>query len=101
MASYGTSRQNSDEFVDVMLGKLVEALHDPGGRRNFEINPMKEDETRLGRAPKCGAKTRPHARGMSRADRVDRGRCSAPRAVVAFGTAHAGKACKFHLREKR
>jgi hypothetical protein len=32
-----------------------------GGRQNFEINPMKEDETRLGdprRAPKCGAKTR-------------------------------------------
>jgi hypothetical protein len=30
----------------------------PGGRRNFVINPMKEDETRLGRAPKCGARTR-------------------------------------------
>jgi hypothetical protein len=36
------------------------ALHQ-GGRRNFEINPMKEDETRLGnipRAAKCGARTR-------------------------------------------
>ena len=32
-----------------------------GAQCNFEINPMKEDETRLGdprRAPKCGAKTR-------------------------------------------
>jgi hypothetical protein len=33
----------------------------PGGRQNFEINPMKEDETRPGdlrRAPTCGARTR-------------------------------------------
>ena len=33
----------------------------PGGPAQFEINPMKEDETRLGdprRAPKCGARTR-------------------------------------------
>jgi hypothetical protein len=32
-----------------------------GGRQNFKINPMKEDETRLGnipRAAKCGARTR-------------------------------------------
>jgi hypothetical protein len=35
-------------------------IHNRGARRNFEINPMKEDETSLGdrRAPKCGARTR-------------------------------------------
>jgi hypothetical protein len=47
----------------------------PGGPAEFEINPMKEDETSLGgrRAPKCGARTRagtpcqrPAIRGLRR-----------------------------------
>jgi len=37
---------------------LHRALKTPGADENFVINPMKEDETRLGRAPKCGARTR-------------------------------------------
>jgi hypothetical protein len=53
----------------VILGRMSRVLRAglnpgrpaPGGRRIFEINPMKHDETRLGtlrRARRCGARTR-------------------------------------------
>jgi glucans biosynthesis protein len=49
----------------------------PGGLQNLEINPMKHDETRpanLGRAPRCGARTRAGTPCQRSAMR-DRSRC--------------------------
>ena len=40
------------------IGRAAGPHGPPGVDENFVINPMKADQTRLGRAPKCGARTR-------------------------------------------